>query len=386
MISAIFQNETTALESQVATLQAQIAAHTARIALLNDAEFLAGDSLQSLKSAIQKGSSLAPSAVSNLRAAVLNLFTGNDSTDDGNGNEPQPSPQPDDDGQARAVETLNGQHTEWASPWACPLASPLACSLEIAAPLKADEPQQPYIELIAVGHSVAYQRRAADGEIICAYLGGKSKARLQAWGESLCLGIGSGFELREAKRLTAYKWEIKIWGLSDDQIHNLASSDLTIAPTLDLTASHPVPEVESHDIDPLVSAALTAELSISSPDPEAHTFQIGNKVKIVSDRHNTLNQLGLITAATTAGAAVNVGGVMRWFCSDELVLVEAAAPRKPIDDLFTTNTPRVTATSVYSANPIGRRGAAANWEILQAKRAMEREQKTAALAIAEPDF
>ena len=102
MISAIFQNETTALESQVAVLQAQIAAHTARIALLNDAEFLAGDSLQSLKSAIHKGSSLAPSAVSNLRAAVLNLFTGNDSTDDGNGNEPQPSPQPDDDGQARA--------------------------------------------------------------------------------------------------------------------------------------------------------------------------------------------------------------------------------------------------------------------------------------------
>ena len=84
MVSAIFQTETTALETQVAALQAQIAAHTERIALLNDAEFIAGDSLEALKSAIQKVSHLAPSAVSNLRAAVLNLFSGND----GNGNQP----------------------------------------------------------------------------------------------------------------------------------------------------------------------------------------------------------------------------------------------------------------------------------------------------------
>ena len=126
MISAIFQNETTALESQVAALQLQIATHTARIALLNDAEFIAWDSLQSLKSTIQKVSSLAPSAVSNLRAAVLNLFTGNDGNDDSNGNEPDPAPQPSNDGgqEPLAVETLMGQSTEWASPWASPLASP----------------------------------------------------------------------------------------------------------------------------------------------------------------------------------------------------------------------------------------------------------------------
>ena len=386
---SILQPEVTALESQVAALQAQIAAYTERIALLNDAEFIAGDSLESLRAAIHKVSSLAPSAVSNLRAAVLNLFTGNDGNDNDKGIEPQPAPQPgSDDGEeeAIAVELLTGQSTEWASPWACPLASPVACSLEIAAPLEADEPQQPYIELISVGHSVAYQRKASDGEIICCYLGGKSKARLQAWGESLCLGMGSGFELREAKRLTAHKWEIKIWGLSLDQIHRLAASDTTKAPTLDLTASHPVAEVESplQGIDPEVNAALTDVLSNYLPDTEAHTFQIGNKVKITSDRHNTLNQLGLITAATSAGAAVNVGGVMRWFCSDELELVEAAPQRrKPIDDLFETST---ATTTGYSMNPIGRAGAQKNWEILQAKRAMEREQKAAAIALDEPDF
>ena len=124
-ISNIFQTETTALESQVSALQLQIASHTARIALLHDAEFLAGDSLESLKAAIQKVSYLAPSAVSNLRAAVLSLFSGND----GNSNEPNPAPQPDDKEEAIAVELLTGQSTEWASPWACPLASPLTCSL-----------------------------------------------------------------------------------------------------------------------------------------------------------------------------------------------------------------------------------------------------------------
>ena len=54
-ISNIFQTETTVLESQVSALQAQIAAHTARIALLNDAEFIAGDSLEALKSSHSEG-------------------------------------------------------------------------------------------------------------------------------------------------------------------------------------------------------------------------------------------------------------------------------------------------------------------------------------------
>ena len=89
MIPAIFQPEVSSLESQVAALQAQIAAHTERITLLNDAEFVAGNSLESLRAAIQKVSSLAPSA-SNLRAAVLNLFSGSDDNDDTAMNRTQP--------------------------------------------------------------------------------------------------------------------------------------------------------------------------------------------------------------------------------------------------------------------------------------------------------
>jgi hypothetical protein len=51
-------------------------------------------------------------------------------------------------------------------------------SIEIAC-IMSDAPQpQPYVELIPVSHLVAYQRKL-DGEIICCYLGGKTKIALK---------------------------------------------------------------------------------------------------------------------------------------------------------------------------------------------------------------
>ena len=78
----------------------------------------------------------------------------------------------------------------------------------------------PYVELIPVNHLVSYQRRRVDGEIICCYLAGNNKNRLKDWGSWLCNqhSVGSGFELREAVRLTAFKHELKIWGMSFKQI------------------------------------------------------------------------------------------------------------------------------------------------------------------------
>ena len=276
MISAIFQTETTALESQVAALQAQIA-------LLNDAEFIAGDSLQSLKSAIQKVSSLAPSAVSNLRAAVLNLFMG--SNDDGNDNQPHPAPQPgSDDREAIAVELLAGQ----SSPFASPLASPLACSLPAA-------PEPNYFDLVPVSDAIAYFVSNKTGEVAATYAGFNSKAKAKQWGEFLTVhnSVAAGFEVRESKRLDAFKYELKLWKMTLDQIHHLAKSDITKAPTLDRVVPQPVAEIENapQEIDPDVDAAHTAEIHKVSTPPEAQIFQVGNKVKITSDRHNTVNLL-----------------------------------------------------------------------------------------------
>lgn len=328
MLPAIFHTETTALESQIAALQAQIASHTARIALLNDAEFVAGDSLEALKAAIEKVSSLAPNAVSNLRDAVLNLFTG-DSNDDGNGNEPQPAPQPGSDrGEevAIAVEMLTGQSTEWATPFACPLSSAFACSIIEDAPRAtletmptvADE-TRPYIELVPVSHSVAYQRRTSDGEIICAYLGGNNKNRLKSWGEWLCLthSVGSGFELREAKRLDAFKHEIKIWGMDLQQIQRLAETDTTKSPPSRYhIASKPVAE-----------KLLATEVESAPQEIEISEEEIA-------------------------------------------IANESLQPPAP--------TP---ATPKYNPYPMGRRGAAANWEAYQAHKAEAR--RTAQTAVME---
>ena len=399
---SILQPEVSALESQVAALQAQIAAHTERISLLNETELLAGGSLEALRCAIEKVSSLAPDAIASLKSAVLDLFRG-DSSDD---NQPiNPAPQRSDDGGVSSAispqpETLTGQSSEWASPWASPLASSLAstlaCQLEDApsaaltgqavdlACVVSDAPKEPdYIELVPLNHLVAYQRKTSTGEIICCYVGGNNKNRLKDWGSWLCTqhSVGSGFEVRKALRLTAYNHELKIWGMSLKQIERLAETDTRKTPPSRYhVASMPVaerllaPEIESapeeveqvaevidHDVEECL--ALVAKLEqVPSPDPQG--FQVGDKVQVISDRHGVelVGQTGIVTAGTAAGAAVNVGGTLRWFCSDEAVLVEASPqPRNAADDLFPT-----TPAPTYNANPIGRGGAAANWKARQA--------------------
>lgn len=261
MLSSIFQPEVSALESQVLALQAQLAAAQQRIALLNETELLAGGSLEALKTAIGKVTALAPDAIATLKSAVLGLFAGNDSNG-GNGNQPiAPTPKPDFDNrtlhqktledcrafaagdiqddekprdnrtlhelaldacreyaqeqQAIAVtEALNGQSVE------------LTCVVS-------DAPKEPeYVELVPLTHLVAYQRKTTTGEILCCYVGGNNKTRLRDWCSWLCVqhSVGSGFEVREAKRLTGFKWEAKIWGMSLKQIQRLAETDVTKTP------------------------------------------------------------------------------------------------------------------------------------------------------------
>lgn len=111
MLSAIFQPEISSLESQVAQLQAQIAAAQERITHLSEAESMANGAIQALQITLRQVSALAPDAITNLKAAVLNLFRGDDNkggNDDGNqpsaptpnaptsGIDPGPEPQPND--------------------------------------------------------------------------------------------------------------------------------------------------------------------------------------------------------------------------------------------------------------------------------------------------
>jgi hypothetical protein len=361
MLSTILQPEISSLESQVAQLQSQLAAAQQRITLLNEAESVADGAIQALQGAVMKVSALAPDAIANLKLAVLNLFQGDDNPGNGGGNNPEPEPQPDLSGGLAALpcaleddksEVLKGQAVE------------IACVLSDA-PREAE-----YVELVPASHCVAYQRKH-DGTIVCAYLGGNNKHRLKLWGEWLCVthSVGSGFEMREAKRLTAYKHELKVWGMSLKQVERLAETD---------TSKNP-PSRYHEASSPVEERLLEPEVAIAAAlDPQV--FQIGDRVEVTSDRHgeNLVGQSGIVTAATEKGAAVNVNGTMRWFCIDEVTLVEASPqPRNAVNDLFPT-APTPTSTPAYNPYPMGRRGAAANWQAYQAVKVAEREQKLAA--------
>ena len=401
MLSAIFQPEVNALESQVAALQAQIAAHTARITLLNDAEFLAGDSLEALKAAIHNVSSLAPSAVSNLRAAVLSLF-GGDSNDDGNSNEPHPAPQPDDDGEAIAVEILTGQHTEWACPLASPLTSAFACCILEDAPRAALEvipavaESKPYVELVPVSDSVAYQHRTTSREIICAYLGGNNKSRLKDWGSWLCNShtVGTGFELRAAERLTNFKYEIKIWGMSIEDIQKLAEADTTKSPASNYG------NAPKRTLEPVAPAPKLTTLNDIGVGDIVRSITVKHwEYKVLGITENKfldVERLGVIPQIRLGGRPEGFELVSKALTDEEIaignasiqppeptVVVESTPQRrKPIDDLFITNTAAATS---YTPYPIGRAGAQKNWDILQAQRAEQRAKaQTAVLEAPQP--
>ena len=243
------------------------------------------------------------------------------------------------------------------------------------------EPEMPYVELIQVSDRVSYQRRQ-DGEIICCYVGGNNKNRLKDWGSWLCNqhSVGSGFELRVALRMTAYKHEIKIWGISLKQIERLAETDTGVTPPsrYHVASKNPVaekllaPEIESapEEIKPEgeESPAEVTQLK-QVPSSDSLMFQVGDRVEITSDRHGVelVGTSGIVTASgTAAGAAVNVNGNLRWFCSDEVTLIEASPePRNAADDLFPV-TPALTIVPGYNPNPMGGSGARANWNARQA--------------------
>ncbi len=270
MLSTIFSTETTALESQITELQNQIVAAQTRIAALGEVEFVASGALQALTDAVQKVSALAPNAIVNLRTAVLNLFnSGDDNSGNDDGNQPNPEPQPDNDGGAEIALPTQGVPTDDAETAAvdfepfkylnssCPvyfeghwetatpdgsrweIASVLACLLEDcpAESLKGqayellcdrEDKGERFCELVKVSDAVAYQRRH-DGEIICVYAGFNNKGKLRNWGEWLSMthSVASKFELRAAKRLTNFKYELKLWGMTIKQIERLAGCDFS---------------------------------------------------------------------------------------------------------------------------------------------------------------
>jgi hypothetical protein len=132
------------------------------------------------------------------------------------------------------LEPLDGQAWE--------IATPLCCLLSDAPQPNDDKgtneaEKTAYIELVThpENKAIAYQRKH-DGEILCLYVGFRTKAIAQSWMHFL-EAITDRVELRQTKRMQGFKWEMKVKGMSMQQIERLAKEaiDKTYRPEIGST-------------------------------------------------------------------------------------------------------------------------------------------------------
>lgn len=83
MLSVICQCEIDTLQNEIQRMTETIAVAQARISALGEIESVADGAIELLRSAVQKVSSLAPSAIASLKATVLSLFEDGGSGNDG---------------------------------------------------------------------------------------------------------------------------------------------------------------------------------------------------------------------------------------------------------------------------------------------------------------
>jgi hypothetical protein len=117
------------------------------------------------------------------------------------------------------LEPLDGQAWE--------IVTPLCCLLSDAPQHNenkgtAEAEGMAYIELVthSENKAIAYQRKH-DGEIICVYVGFRTKAIAQSWMHFI-EAVTDRVELRQALRMQGFKWEMKVKGMSIQQIERLA--------------------------------------------------------------------------------------------------------------------------------------------------------------------
>jgi hypothetical protein len=262
----------------------------------------ADNDLSSLKDLVGKCKEIAPQAIASLKSAVLSLFA-DEGKNDGGDLPRTPTPEPDDDGLGReGVEDMGGDTEGFDPPRDCPISSDehilasnagligqtcaidlnlywdnaepdgsaweLSChwehdwelepldgqSWEITTPLcclLSDAPQQnedkgtnkaegmAYIELVThpENKAIAYQRKH-DGEIVCVYVGFRTKAIGQSWLHFL-EAITDRVELRQAKRMQGFKWEMKVKGMSAQQIERLTKEAIDKAYRTEVNSAMP---------------------------------------------------------------------------------------------------------------------------------------------------
>ena len=263
------------IDSEISELLAQVETKKQKQTQLIELDALTDNTLEGLADVVSKIGHYAPDAIASLKSAVLTLFD-NGSGNDG-GNQPdEPTPGSDDkpdsgetiltdatsvdesdeieevdfiDEDCLEYPTLEGQccHIEqelefyWqrlAKPegQAWDFASPIACLVWEDAPMLGQcctveyplpEVEKPtYTEFVKVSDRIGYIKVNITGEIKATYVGFNNKARAKSWANYL-EALTPNIELRAAKRLGDWKHELKIRGLSAQQIERLTTEDFS---------------------------------------------------------------------------------------------------------------------------------------------------------------
>jgi hypothetical protein len=172
-MTSLFQFEINAIQAEIEALKTEVEKYKQAQALILAA-------LANLQQAIGQIKSLAPSTVLKFKEAAAELFEreANETLDGNSG----------DDG-----EDCDGWQ-DIETPKSARLSTEFTANFE---------------DKVGYFHT-------PDGYLGTCYLASNNKSKLESWGHYLVhLKLISGFEIRSAKRLVNYKYELKIWGLKN---------------------------------------------------------------------------------------------------------------------------------------------------------------------------
>lgn len=224
---------------------------------------------------------------------------------------------------------------------------PVEQEVRLGTELALEEPQitrslpasDTYAEFVNLNPQVGYLRRVDDGAILSAYLGGKNKTLLEVWARCVSAEVANAggkceYEVRPAQRLKNSKHEVKFRHISFAVLESLTAIDTSKSPKFRATDKNDVLS-EKHSATGAVPSEERESVT-SESGSESLALRVGDRVLIKSDRHGQefVNKVGIVSAPTKIGAAINVGGTLKYFHLDEVKMMERSTKvRNPADDL-----------------------------------------------------
>jgi hypothetical protein len=198
---------------------------------------------------------------------------------------------------------LTGQACEWA------------CPVYFA---DMPQPKEPSTEMIHKSANCGYLKLNADGRILAAYCWFSRKNIAEAWVQQLEVIPSAKVEMRESKRNSSWKWELKVTGLNVTQIERLSKEPLHQKPKKETPAQAAGIEPPSDWRKPQIE-----------PDPMSCILSEGDVVEVVEGRY--LGQVGTIETISNYSeypfALTLPGGHVKNFIRPQLKLISKGEPQ-----------------------------------------------------------